>query len=219
MNLLPLTEQQRVRSLGESVLRKVQPPVALVVEEQHRLLVGQLARVTTEASAVIQAAKAAGKSSREIAAELKDQLGIELDQRTISRHVALIEGRKQKRQPKRAGKAPGKAKAKPVAVPATSRTEPLNEIKTLEARAREFEAILQQKLPLRDRIAASKELRDCFAQIRAAQGGPNGNADGKAAQDAAWVVQKLRRLVKNTPETPPEAAAPNGEESGAAHGS
>ena len=175
-------------------------------------------RVTSAASGLITSGKAAGKSSRQIAADIFDQFGIRLDQRTISRHVKAIDGKYQKRadeQP-RTSKAP-KAKATP-AKHATRRqdepadeTEDLDEVTELRRQARQLAGLLKGDLTPKDRAALNAELRQTFASIRKAdvarrQAETGGNAD------TAWVVAKLRRFdAMNRGETEAPAVNDDGE--------
>jgi hypothetical protein len=161
-------------------------------------------RITTEASALIQAEKAAGKTSRDIAAAVNDQLGIALDQRSISRHLARLEGKTQKRKPK----APKKASAKPTAPKSAGRkakaAAPLDEIPTLEARAVALKTQLDNsaKLTPPDIAKLNAELRQTFAAIRKAK---DWGSRGKTGtnQDTAWVIAKLQRLAASTAEDVP----------------
>lgn len=177
-------------------------------------------KITPAASELITREKRAGKSSREVARLCQEQLGISIDQRTISIHAARIAGKARDRtgEPGRsepireirepeAPKPPAKTKKKPERDPAPPRAMPeprfesgegaveptLDEIEALEREARRLQRLLQIDLTAKDRAALNSELRQTFGAIRKAQGARQEAAKLENA-DTAWVLAKLKRF-------------------------
>lgn len=185
-------------------------------------------KVTSGASQLILREKRAGKSSRDIAKKLLDELGVTLDQRTISRHVARIEGKAQKRAPEPAPtpKVKPRPKARPertsterVPIPSSTGETTLDEVEALERQVLKLQVLLEEDLPPKDRAALTGELRQTFASIRKAVTAKKQLA-ATSNSDAEWVLAKLRRFdaMNRGAEAPvddgavPEAAgAANGE--------
>lgn len=169
-------------------------------------------RVTPAATEVIRRGKAQGKSSRELAAILKDTLGIEIDQRTISRHAKNIPG-KGKKGPRVRDQLDGAWPAgppRPSPPPSPLRPEPdaslelnagvkdlaptLNEVAALEREVIRLQNILATDIPNRDRVALQAELRQSMKSIRLA------TSAAKKAQtvddlEVAATVTKLKRFA------------------------
>lgn len=169
-------------------------------------------RVTPAATEVIRRGKAQGKSSRELAAILKDTLGIEIDQRTISRHAknTPAKGKKGPRVRHQVDGAGPAGPPRPPPPPPPPRPEPdaslelnagvndlaptLNEVAALEREVIRLQNILATGIPNRDRVALQAELRQSMKSIRLA------TSAAKKAQtvedlEVAATVTKLKRFA------------------------
>ncbi len=157
-------------------------------------------RITSEASARIVAGKKAGKSSRAVAQELKDELGIELDQRTISRHVGKIG----EQPPPVAPKMPRRPRADedddPGFEPHPPATPTLDEVTALETEVSYLQVLLANPLPPRDRTALNAELRQTFASIRMAKKAIK-DAQDSEDEDVTWMIAKLKRFAAMNAQT------------------
>lgn len=154
--------------------------------------------ITPELKRLIQDAKKAGKSSPEIARELLETRGIELDQRTISLAVA----------PKRI-RVPGQSRTQDEAAEALLPHPPasptLDEVEALEVEATYLQGLLAEALTTRDRVYVNAELRQTFAAIRAAKRAAREAAEVESS-DTAWMVAKLKKFAGQ--EAPKDDAAP-----------
>lgn len=170
-------------------------------------------RVTSRASEIICSGKRAGKTSREIAKEVKKKLGIELDQRTISRHIASIRGKPRDRS-KEGAKAKPSAKKKAAArkpsaldllepPPLDPDREPLPEIEALEREAVTLQLLLAKDLPPPHRAQLTSELRQVFASIRKANAAKR-EVQKQQSADLDWLKRKLKRFAEIDGETLPE---------------
>lgn len=161
-------------------------------------------RVTPEVSNLAQALRVGGSSYTVIAQQVNDQLGIALDASAIRRHLDRIGGKGRDRSKELARHASRKSSLVPIAVLPTGQAPqappqgvaatPLDEITSLEAQAQRLNLLLLADMPARDRAALVKELRGCFASIRAAKGvvqtSKSGQSDG-----TSWVIAKLRKFA------------------------
>lgn len=158
-----------------------------------------MARVTSAASGLIAAGKKAGRSSRDIAGTIRENLGIELDQRTISRHAKALAGKPtEKKRPKLKPvplEGPEPKPYKPPAPPADF-TATLDEVDALEREADTLQRLLAVDLPPRDRASLTGELRQLFGAIRKAKHAAKQAADAEDA-DVAWMVAKMKRHAAN----------------------
>ncbi len=141
--------------------------------------------ITPAASELIRTEKAAGKSSRDIAKILADRLGIEIDQRTVSRHM-------QKLAPV-LGAKPRSVEVAPAAPREPAEVDSIDEIEALERQVVTLLGLLEGDIPNRDRVAINAELRQTYGSIRKAKSARREEAAIQSA-DAAWVLAKLKRF-------------------------
>lgn len=126
-------------------------------------------RTTPEASDIIAKGKAAGRSSRDIQKDVKDQTGIDLDQRTISRYTKKLGVEKPGSSLSKTKPSKPDAKSK-ASKPRASRKVPvLDEIPALQREAARLQQILGLTIPNSDRAKVTAELRSCFKAIRGAE--------------------------------------------------
>jgi hypothetical protein len=164
-------------------------------------------RVTPAASEVIRRGKTAGKSSRQIAEILREQLGIVLDQRTISRHAkASPANRKATGPPRRESPPKASTKAVPEVPDEPETVSPfldegiedtaptLNETAALEREVIRLQNLLATDIPNRDRVALVGELRQSLKSIRQVKAAAK---TGQRAEDqeVAATVAKLKRFA------------------------
>lgn len=143
-------------------------------------------RITAEALEVIHRLKAAGKSSRETAKTLRETLGIEVDQRTISRHAKANGSIPLSEPADYALGAEPEDDGQPFAVE-------LDEVTALEAQVAKLQRELAGRLRPRDRAQLSGELRQTFASIRKAKAAKL-EAEELQDADAAWMLAKIKRF-------------------------
>jgi hypothetical protein len=167
-------------------------------------------RVTSAASSLITAGKAAGKSSRQIADEIQAELGVTLDQRTISRHLGLIAGKRQKRRqdpPATSGEGNHSNRAQHPGADAQPSKATLDEVAALEVEVLRLQVLLARDLPPRDRTALNSELRQTFKSIRHARKAIDDAKKGEDA-DVKWMAEKLKRFAAaNAPPTTDDRSA------------
>jgi hypothetical protein len=175
-------------------------------------------RVTSRASEIICAGKKAGKTSREIAKEVKKKLGIELDQRTISRHIATIRGKPRDRSTETAKATKKRASARKSAAidlleppPLDPDRDTLPEIEALEREAATLQKLLARDLPPPHRAALNSELRQTFASIRKANAAKR-EVQKQQGADLDWLKRKLKRFAEIDGETLPESDDADGGE-------
>ncbi len=173
-------------------------------------------RVTSRASEIICAGKKAGKTSREIAKEVKKKLGIELDQRTISRHIATIRGKPRDRAregAKAKPKAPARRKPSVLDLieppPIDPDRKTLPEIEALEREAATLQKLLAHDLPPPHRAALNAELRQTFTSIRKANQAKR-EVEKQQGADLDWLKRKLKRFAEIDGEELPEAVEDDG---------
>lgn len=147
--------------------------------------------LTPELKQLIDDAKRAGRSSRDIVSWLLETHGVEVDQRTISRAVA----------PKRI-RVPGQSRTQDEAAEALLPHPPasptLDEVEALEVEATYLQGLLAEALSTRDRVYVNAELRQTFAAIRAAKRAAREAAEVESS-DTAWMVAKLKKFAGQDP--------------------
>jgi hypothetical protein len=160
-------------------------------------------RITADAGDAICRWKQAGKSSRDIAAQLAEQFGIQVDQRTISRYVGRVrEKPAPKRQETRQEPTPDLADQEPAPEPT------LDEIEALERRATRLQQLLARdgSMPIRDMAAINAELRQTFAAIRKARAAKQEQTNVLSAEAQATLarIRKFQAQNQAYPEEPPK---------------
>lgn len=151
-------------------------------------------KVTPEASAIIAAGKAAGRSSRAIADQLETELGLVLNQTTISRHLPKLGVEKPTTPAQCAPTAAPKAKQPKH----PKRVKVLGEIPALEREAAKLQQLLGlPNIPASDRAKLTSELRGCFRAIRNAEIAQRSQT-AQADADTRSVLAKLAKLAETT---------------------
>lgn len=154
-------------------------------------------KLTPEASDAIARGKAAKRSSRALQQELREDHGLVVDQRTISRHTKKIGVDKPRKGPRRS-RAPAKAAAKAKSRPTKDADfKVLTEIPALEREAARLQKLLHLSITASDRAKLNSELRGTFKQIRLAQAAAVEARARQSADVKALVAKLTREAEKN----------------------
>lgn len=183
-------------------------------------------RVSTRASDLIARGKRAGKTSREIARELKKRLGIELDQSTITRHAQKIGGDAVGPRGKRKPPPPSPVRVAEEEPPvgaaagweAPDREVLSDEVAALRREVDNIQRILGLDLPPRDRVALTAELRAGFKSIRQVEAARR-DAKKNEVEDVTRIVDRLKRFAADNHENFGEPALDDDEVPAGGHSS
>lgn len=165
--------------------------------------------ITPQIASLIGSLATPGTSARSIAKTLKEGHGIALDQRTISRHLGKLKGKKQARKGKPgATKTKGRRSASkgiPKASTQVATPEVLEEVETLKAQAKRLHGWMNQAVFASDFVRLNAELRQTFAQLRRIEQAAL-TQQQMANDDLSEVMKTLRDLAANETQDATEEA-------------